>query len=130
MLSQRAHTDAIIQTLEALDLPVGDAKRPEGDHNRYCVVYPIPGGEVSGTLEDPNEDAEFVYQVTCVGTKARDQAEWVVDKVLLLLGGISVADRYVARVFLDSLPGIRRDDEVSPPLFYATPRFRVKTTPA
>lgn len=128
MFSQREHTDAVIAKLQSFDLPVGDAKKPEGEHNRYCVVYPIPGGSVSGTLENPNEDGELVVQVTCVA-KFRDQAEWVVDKVMGLLDGITVNGRFIARVYVDTLSGVRRDDSVSPPLYSAFPRFRIMTTP-
>lgn len=128
MLSQRAHTDAVIATLETFDLPVGDAEKPAGDHDRYCVVYPVPGGDLGGTLEEPDDDAELVYQVTCVGT-TREQAEWVADKAIGLLDGVTVADRYTARVYLDSFSGIRRDDSITPPKFIATPRFRLMTTP-
>lgn len=129
MFSQREHTNAVITKLESLALVVGDAKEPDPLPNKYCVVYPIPGGSVSGSLEDPNADGELVVQVTCVGT-TREQAEWVVDKAMGLLGGITVSGRHIARVFLDSMPGIRRDDDISPPLFVATPRFRIMTTPA
>jgi hypothetical protein len=129
VISQREHTDAVVAKLETLDLPVGDGKRPEGDDARYCVVYPIPGGSLDGTLEDPNEDAELVFQVTCVGT-TREQAEWVSDKVLGLLTGMTVAGRHIARIYLDSFSGVRRDDTLSPPMFIGTPRFRVMSTPA
>lgn len=128
MISQREHTGAVIAKLESLGLTVGDGEKPEGATVPYCVVYPIPGGGLSGTIDDPNEDGELVYQVTCVG-ETREQAEWAVDKTLGLLEGISVAGRYIARVLVDSMPGIRREDEPSTTLFIATPRFRVMTTP-
>jgi hypothetical protein len=103
---------------------VGDAEKPQGAVTKYCVVYPIPGGSVSGSLGDPEGDAELVYQVTCVG-RTREQAEWVVNKAMGLTAGFNVVDRHIARVFLDTPSGVTRDDQADPPLFYATPRFKV-----
>lgn len=127
MIGYRIHTDAIIAALQAAGLIVGDAKNP-GVPPPYAVVYPIPGGSRSGSLDDPHEDAELVFQVTCIGS-SREQAEWVVDKAEGILSGVTVTGR---RIFLsvDSNPGVFRDDDVSPPLFQATPRFRLMTTPS
>lgn len=129
-VSQRLHTDGVIAALEAVDeLNVGDATGKDLPLP-YAVVYAIPGGDSSGTLERPDEDAELVYQVTCVG-KSRRQAEWAVDKAMsALLDGFAVEGREITRVWVDSFGGIRRDDDATPPLFSGMPRFRVKTTPA
>lgn len=129
----REHTDAVITVLEALDLKVGDAVwsgNPEDDAP-YVVVYPIPGGSTSGTLGAPDDDAEIVIQVSCVG-KSREQAEWLADKAkgLLGIGTLDVDSRYIPLVSLDMFGGIMRDDSVTPPLFTAAPRFRIITTPA
>lgn len=128
----REHTDGVIAALEAAELAVGDAEGElEGEDLQapYCVVYSIPGGSRGGSLENPHEDAELVYQVTCVG-ETRRQAEWVADKANVLLAGFPVTGRSIAFVEISSNPGVRRDDTVSPPLFYATPRYRIKSTPA
>lgn len=125
----REHTDAVIAALQATGLTVGDSQAPAGAPP-YGVVYPISGGDSYGTLGDRNGDAELVYQVTCVGS-SRKQAEWVADKALGLLAGFAApTGRSVPLVALESMPGIQRDDEKSPPLFYATPRFRVFSTPS
>jgi hypothetical protein len=114
---------------------VGDAKAPAGYEQLleagkgYVVLYPIAGGRRSGTLEEPDRDGELIYQVTCVGV-SRDQAEWLADQVLGLLQGVEVQGYSVPRVALESDPGVRRNDEVSPPVYEATPRFRLMTTPA
>lgn len=125
----REHTDGVITALQGLGVAVGDAEAPSGVAPPYCVVYPIPGGDTYGTLGAPNDDAELVYQVTCVGV-SRKQAEWLADKALGLLAGLSITGRSVPVVSLDSAPGIQRDDTKSPPLFWAAPRFRLTTTPA
>lgn len=126
--SLRTHTDAVIAALEGFGLTVGDASG-EGLTSPFCVVYPIPGGATNGSLEDPNADAELIYQSTCVG-KSREQAEWVADKTLLLLSGFSVTGRVVTQIELEDFGGVSRDDDVQPPLWYGTPRFRVYSTPA
>lgn len=125
----RTHTDGVIAALEAAGLTVGDADG-EALSPPYCVVYSIPGGSRSGNLDAPYDDADFVYQVTCVGT-TREQAEWVTDKATVtLLNGLSVTGRSIALVSPDGNPGVRPDYDISPPLFYSTPRFTLKSTPA
>lgn len=124
----RDHTDAVIAALEATGLTVGDADA-NGLTAPYAVVYQIPGGRMYGSLDAPFDDAELVYQVTCVGT-TREQAEWVTDKAMALLNGFSVTGRSVALVMPEGGPGIRRDDDVQPPMYYSTPRFTIKTTPS
>lgn len=125
--SQREHTDGVIAALEAANLTVGDGEAPSGSPP-YAVVYPIPGGRAFGSLSEPHEDAELVYQVTCVGL-TREQAEWVADKSMALLDGVTVEDRVIAFVELDSMGGARRDTTVTPAVWQATPRFRLKSTP-
>ena len=124
----RKHTDGVIASLEAAGLTVGDADA-EGLSPPYCVVYAIPGGGFTGTMENPFEDGELPYQVTCVG-ETREQAEWATDKALTaLVAGVTVTGWNVVLVSPDGHPGVRPDHDVSPPLFYSTPRFRLKTTP-
>ncbi len=125
----REHTDAVIARLQALGLTVGDAEAPVGAAPPYAVVYPIAGGQTGGVLAAPDDDAELVVQVTCVGT-SRKQAEWLEDKAMGLLTSLSVTGRSVPRVALDSFGGVFRDDAKSPPLYVAVPRFRIYSTPA
>lgn len=126
----REHTDAVIAALKATDLVVGDAIAPEDAVPPYAVVYLIAGGGLGGTLGDPNADATLTYQVTCVG-RSRQQAEWVGDKALELLSRqVLVPNRRVLNVRLHIPPGVQRDDQVSPPVFWSTPQFRITTTPA
>jgi hypothetical protein len=125
----REHTDAVIATLAAAGLAVGDAKAPAGDPP-YDVVYSIPAGGWTGTLAAPNDDGSLVYQVSCVG-KSRQQAEWLADKAIAtILGGVAVTGRSVPFVELDLSGGVSRDDDRTPPLWVAAPRFRFATTPA
>lgn len=141
----REHDDAVIAALEALGVVVGDAEAPENAEDLidsgqgYVVVYPISGGRLSGTLGNPDRDAELVYQVTCVGA-SREQARWLADKTLeLLQTTLAVPNRHVPRVALDMAggfggrsggTGVERDERRTPPVFWTAPRFRVFSTPA
>lgn len=126
--SLRLHTNAVIEALEAEGLTVGDADA-EGLTAPYVVVYPIPGGRFSGTLAEPKEDAELVYQVSAVGI-SREQSQWHADKAAELIDGLTITDRLVCRVHPDGGPGTFREDDVDPPLFTTPIRFRITTTPS
>lgn len=123
------HTDALIAALQAAGLTVGDGDA-EGLALPYAVVYSLPGGSMSGNLDDPYEDADLVYQVTCVAAKRRE-AEWLADKVIAtLVSGFSVTGRSIALVRPDGGPGTRPDYDSDPPVFISTPRFTIKSTAA
>lgn len=129
LASQRDHTDAVIAAIETIGKPVGDADA-EGLAAPYFVVYGIPGGRRTGTLENPHEDSDIVYQVTCVGD-TREQTEWLVDKATeTMLLGFVVAGRSITFVSTDDHPGVRPDRDASPPVFIGTPRFTVSSRPA
>jgi hypothetical protein len=103
----------------------------------YRIVWPLTGGifygEDLGTLGTPSDDASLTWQVTCVGA-TRAQCEWVVDNTHSLLieqqADLVIPGRFVMRVWADMAGGgARRDDEVQHPVFIATPRYRVESTP-
>jgi hypothetical protein len=125
----REHTAAVITRLQALGLAVGDGEAPSGTAPPYVVVYPITGGQSRGVLSALHDDAELVYQVTCVGT-TRLQAQWLEDKAMGLLAGFTVSGRSIARVDVENYGGLFRDDTKSPPVYTTVPRFRVLTTPS
>jgi hypothetical protein len=119
---------------------VGDALKPasagwqgapgESEFVPYMIVWALPG-QFNGTIGDPQDDAELSYQVTCVG-ETREQAEWVADKAIDALVGqtITVTGRSVMQyIELGDTGTTRRDDDVKPSVFIATPRFDVYTTP-
>ena len=137
--SLRTHTDAVIARLVAGGLVVGDASPPTVPYGgetrdtfiKYAIVYPL-GGPTDGDLVDPNSDATLSWQVTCVGF-TREMAEWVVDRCNTLLDGhmLTVTGRSVEPIYLDlSGAAVRRDDDVKPPVFYGTPRYRATSRPA
>lgn len=110
--------------------PVGAVGRQaDGSFIPYGVLYPVIGGVGSGPLDEPEEDFESIFQVTCVGA-SQTMAEWVSDRVrvALMTVPIVVPGRTVVRVRTDMSGGIQRDDDVQPPLFYMADRYRIVTT--
>lgn len=143
--SLREHTDAFLALITSV--PVGDGERPAGggwaatpgqtDFVGYCVVHPISssfsGGD-RGTLANPDEDAELVWQATCVGA-TREQCENVIDLVCGDVIGVDLEPsgrRASNRVRLQSTSGgaRREEDNTQPPLWVAAVRFVVDSTPA
>jgi hypothetical protein len=116
---------------------IGDAKSPYPVGTTpaypYGIQYPIPGGDRDGPISDPHADLILVYQVTCVGQQ-REQARWLADRIIndLLFGAVLVVvGAKVTFVELEVNPGVERDDTTGgPPLYVATPRFRLSLTPA
>lgn len=60
---------------------VGVCEAPSGatPADGFYVLYPMPGGSVSGTLGEPDRQASLVYQVTSVG-KRDDQVQQLADR--------------------------------------------------
>lgn len=97
----------------------------------YAVVWPGMSTLNGGTVAAPNADAAQTFQVSYVG-KTAEQADALRDRgraALLAAAAISVSGRTVGLVELaDSMP-VRRDDDVTPPLYLAVDRFTAYTTP-
>lgn len=95
----------------------------------YCIVYPLAGGSRDGTAKDPWVDWELVYQVTCVD-RGPEGVRWLVDQLEPALATLTVPDRKI--LWIRPQPsGVWEDpDTANPSLFFSTPSFRIKTTPA
>lgn len=126
-----AHTDAILAKLQAAGLTVGDARAPAAGGPPYVVLYPLGVRQVDGSVARPWDDAEMAWQTTCVG-RTRAEAEWLARKVGEALdGAIAVQGRATLWLQPDVGGGVQREDTSgAPPLFIATPRWRLATTPA
>lgn len=126
-------SDAVLEALrQGLDRPVGDAQKPDGATAPYLVVYPGGDPALDGSLADPHADADHTVQITGVGLD-RAGAEDVRDLARALLldrSTLSIEDRTVISTELLTGQPVRRDDDVSPPLFYAVDVIRITTTPA
>lgn len=129
------HDLAVIAALETIGKPVGFAAAPtgalEGVQNGtgpdYMILWPLNTVR-DGNLGDPYPDAELIYQITCVGRLAAG-VRWLVDQVEPALLTVAVAGRAVTQVRPEDDSGVRRDDDVEPAVFLATPRYRLSTVP-
>lgn len=119
------HTAGVVAALEGAGLDVGDASA-EDLEAPYVVVYRLNGTR-DGEAAAPDDRGEFIYQITCVGRLA-SEAERLAERSETALRSMTVAGRAV-QVWVEADGAVNRDDDVTPPVFYATPRFRIWTTP-
>lgn len=136
--SLRAHTDELLEVLRGGGLVVGDSIEPAEPHGKqadewipFVILYTL-GAFTDGGLVDPHKNASITWQATCVG-KDRYQAEWTVDRCNTLLAGLilTVPGRSCDPIAPDLIAaGARRDDDVKPPVFFGTPRYRTTSRPA
>lgn len=118
---------AVIARLGDTGRPVGDAVAPDGGLP-YVVVYPMPDARTDGSLVDPHQIAVYTFQLTSVAL-TREQAQWMQHKARVSLLGWTptVAGIGATPLQLDDPGGggVTRDDDVSPPQFYAVDRYRM-----
>lgn len=122
---------AVVAQVATTGFPVGDGQAPAGDDMPYAVVYSIPDFSRSGPWSDGQADTVHQIQITYVG-ETREQASQLADKGrAVMAAGVAVPGRRVSLV--DLAPGgggsVERDDDSSPPLFYAVDIYRIYTTP-
>lgn len=128
------HVDAVTTALEAAGLTVYLGGAPPGTVPTtavpYIVLYPDPGISVRASLADDRVDFTGVVQLTCVGLTA-EQVLNVSDRArAALTPALAVAGRTAWKPeHLEGQP-VRRDDDVTPPVFYAISRFRLRSTPS
>lgn len=124
------HRDAVKEALEDAQLVVGlgVAPSPVPESGLYVVLYFAPGQSVSESLADVRTDYMVVFQVTCVAPD-EERCLWVADKARAALHGpLAVAGRLAWRPEELGGPPPRRDDDVSPALFYVPIQYQLKST--
>lgn len=129
------HDLAVIAALETTGKPVGFAAAPPGALDAvqkrtgpdYLILYPLNTFR-DGSLGDPWKDADLVYQVTCVGRLAAG-VRWLVDQIEPALLGTTVAGRAITQVVPEDGGQVSLDVDVTPPVYIATPRYRLSSTP-
>lgn len=127
--SGRVQTAAVIATLQAAGLTVGDGSGA-GLSGKYAVVY-ADLGVPDGPMGDRFADLDQTVFVHSCGSSA-EQAQWVGDKTraALLAGALSIDGRAVLYVDHVTSQPVQRDDDISPSVFYAVDQYTVATTPA
>lgn len=137
-ISTRTFTDAVLTRLQSNSegLDVGDAEKPVSPSPAlpYAVLYPTVSPELigeGGPLDDPSAHRIIEWELVSVG-QTRIQAQWCSDimRTVLQSSSLTVAGRNVWRVDVEALGEIERDDDLEPPLFYATDSIAIPSTPS
>ncbi|PYC83451.1 hypothetical protein C7C46_08955 [Streptomyces tateyamensis] len=123
------HVDAVTAVLTTAQLTVYLGGAPQGVAPPYVVLYPDPGTPAPASLADDRTRFVGVLQATAVGATA-EQALNVMDRCQQALSApLQVTGRTSWRPqALDGQP-VRRDDDVTPPVFYAVARWRLRSMP-
>lgn len=128
------HADAVTTALVDAGLTVYLGGAPAGVSptagDPFVVLYPEPGRATAASLADDRTAFSAVVQLTCVGLTAEqvlsvaDRAAAALSVVLPVTGRTSWKPES-----LDGQP-VQRDDDVVPPVFYATSRYRLRSIPS
>ncbi|MCW2899702.1 MAG: hypothetical protein JWO67_1967 [Streptosporangiaceae bacterium] len=125
------HVDAVTTALTgatpAMTVYLGGA--PQSAVPPYCVLYPDVGAPVRASLADDRVNFLGVIQVTCVGATPEQALNYSDRTHAALSAPLQVAGRAGWRPeALDGTP-VQRDDDVTPPFWYAVARYRLRSTP-
>ncbi len=124
------HIDAVTTALTAAQLTVYLGGAPQGVAPPYAVLYPSPGAPVRASLADDRVNWQSVLQITCVGATAEQTLNYMDRTRAALDAPLVVAGRTGWRPeALDGQP-VTRDDDVTPPVYYAVARWRLRSTPS
>jgi hypothetical protein len=127
------HRDAVEAALTDAGLVVGlggapPSAPPAGTQDKYAVLYFDPGQSMTESLADARTDFACTFQMTCVGP-TEEQALWVADKARAALHGqLTVQGRTAWRPEELGGPGVQRDDDVTPPLYFVPVQYRLQST--
>lgn len=133
--------DALIALLREASLPTGDGGKaddggyPADDSTAqfvpYLVVHTGVVITISGPVGDPFADTSSEYQITSIGETAA-QARALADKAraVILPARLTVPDRHVQLIEWGPSQPAERDDDLTPPLYYAIDIYTIDSTPA
>ena len=137
-------TAAVLERLETLSLPVGDARKPEdggwqgapgaSEFRTYLVCYPLNHRRdgPDAPITDRHSDPQLRYQITGVGIDRRT-VEMALDLAAgVLLNGVpfTITGRTTIQVVHEFSAGVSADETTNPPLFVGQDRYRIDTGPA
>lgn len=125
----RAHVAGVIALLTGSPT-VYDGKVPDSTNPPYRVVYANGGlAIVTNTAGDSN-CREWSFQTTAVGSTP-EQARAVAEKnqTALLDSHPTVSGRTCGPIRHETSRSVERDDDVSPPVFYAVDVWRFMSLP-
>ncbi|MGR7002811.1 hypothetical protein ACU686_40515 [Yinghuangia aomiensis] len=124
------HIDAARAALEAAGLTVYLGVAPPDARCPYIAMHPQPLEPSASSLVGEHDQAALVLPLVCVGESV-EQVLWLADTVAaaLLDRVLTVDGRAGWRPELDATgPPVQRDDDVTPPLHYLTPQYRLTSS--
>lgn len=133
----RPHAAAVAAVLTAAfnavtpAVPLGVGRKPDDTtSDRWAVLYPLTPA-FDGPIADDAADLVYGFQVTAVATTV-EQCEWVADlaRTALLTTDLTVTGRHCDPTSPTGGPGIQRDDDVNPPVYYRPETYQTWTSPA
>jgi hypothetical protein len=133
----REHDNAVHTAVAAIGRQTGLVDAPPGaldsllnqTGDGYYIIYPIPGGDRDGPVNDPYTDITLHYQITCVDA-GPEGCRWLTDQIETALANLTVPDRAVMWINPTAPSGIFPDDDTAAQrLFYSTPSYQIATTP-
>lgn len=129
----RVFAEWVVATLQAGGVAVALGGKPTTVPAKkgWAAVYPIAGGVVTGSIDDPNSDATPDVQVTSVSYNPGQTLGHVdlVREVLLAAVPADLSDgrRVIFGEPTWSDPTLMRDDDVQPSTWYCPDRFSFRT---
>ncbi|MFR9796632.1 hypothetical protein ACL02U_12110 [Streptomyces sp. MS06] len=112
---------------EGLTVGLGVAPDPLPEDCMYAVVHMSPGRSVSESLADVRSSFDGLMQVTAIGPD-QERCLWVADKVrTALYAPLTVAGRMSFRPEELGGPPAIRDDDVSPPTWFAPIQYMIRS---
>lgn len=126
---------ALLKTLTNVNVYDGEVADDEGNRvappsdldgrvHAYAVLYASPGRELALILDGTGDTLDATFQVTCVGGD-RTRALGCVEAVRSVLTGAWILDGTAMLTEVVDPGALRRDDDVSPPRFWAPLLFTV-----
>ncbi|MGW6913710.1 hypothetical protein ACWGB8_07810 [Kitasatospora sp. NPDC054939] len=91
----------------------------------YVVLYPSPGLETAASLADDRTVLDLPLQATCVGSTAEGAIGTAGRVRAAFAGGLAVAGRVCWRPEPVGGPPLRREDDVTPPVFTLPVQYRI-----
>lgn len=123
------HVDAVQAALTTAQIPAYLGGAPQDVTAPYVVLYPEPGAPGAASLADDRVWWSGIVQATSVGQTA-EQALNVADRCATALSApLQVAGRASWRPQALGGQPVRRDDDVTPPVYYAVARWRLRSMP-
>ena len=125
--------EAIVGLLEGAGLSASLGESSGTVNPPHVVVWASSGFALPTDLGHVIGDIELSFQLTAIGATP-EQAQWAADKARVAVNRVIVSDidgdAFWPIWAEQASQPVRRDDQVQPPMFVATSRWVLRSTPA